>query len=156
MEPTCPVYERECANTGDVYSRSVTRRFHRTVLTLAVLPLVVLIGLRSAWAAYACTIDREVRTSCCCPKPSDAAKAPRDGMQIGARCCCEITTGESSASPDTLADSSRLDTLSSAAVAAAPAPIVVAQSIAAIVRIERARPPPSSVPAYLFNRTILL
>lgn len=140
-----------------MYSPSVTRRFHRAVLTIAVLPLVVLIGLRSAWAAYACTVDREVRTSCCCPKPSDDAKAPRDGMQIEARCCCDITTGESSVPPDTrLTDSSRIDDFSSVAVGIEPPWVRIAQPIAAVMRIGLARPPPSSVPPYLFNRSILL
>lgn len=141
-----------------MYSRSVTRRFRRTVLVIAVLPLVMLIGLRSAWAAYACSMDGEVRSSCCCPKQEKDDEAPRDGApRIEASCCCEITTGESSLPPDArLTDSSRADDVSWIAVTVAPAPVRVWQLIAATERIAVARPPPPSLPTYLVNRTILL
>jgi hypothetical protein len=135
----------------------VTRRFRTIVLAAAVLPLVVLIGLRSAWAAYACSVDGEVRAACCCPQKSDEQR-PGDGApRVEASCCCEITVGESSVPPDArLAEPSRIHELSWVAVAVVM-PGLAARATPPALGIAYARPPPpkSALPTYLANRTIL-
>ena len=51
-------------------------------------PLVVIVGLQSAWAAFACRADGRVRDRCCCPAPERSDRAPADGEpRIVARCC---------------------------------------------------------------------
>lgn len=139
-----------------MYSHLVSSRLRRLVLVTAVLPLVVLIGLRSAWAAYACRIDGDVRDTCCCPKSRKTADAAAtdEPPRMAAACCCDVTSGESADAPqarevDRLADFS--------------APALVAQTIdfsiralttTPLMRHSLARPPPP-VPAYLAKRAIL-
>ena len=140
-----------------MYSVVVSRRLRRIALTAAVLPLVVLFGLRSAWAQYACAVDGRSRSSCCCPKKAAARHEPADGTpRLAASRCCAVTVGETSVPPAVRAtDSSRADDVPwpAAVGAAAPAPAVPA-SIAS-PHIALARPPPPALPAYLANRTIL-
>ena len=129
----------------------------RPFLAAVMLPLVVLVGLRSAWAAYACSLDGEVRAACCCPQKSDAQR-PSDGApRVKASCCCEITVGESSVPPDArLAEASRTDELGWVAVAIGM-PELAPRTTVPLLRSSFARPPPprSAVPTYLANRTIL-
>jgi hypothetical protein len=134
----------------------VTGRARRIVLAAAVLPLVVLIGVRSAWAAYACTIDGQVRSACCCPQGQDAERPVDEPSRIDVSCCCDISMGESSTPPDVrLNDPSRVDDVPAVAIAVLPEP--APRTVMPAARITRARPPPlrSAVPAYLANRTIL-
>lgn len=141
-----------------MYSQLVTRRVRRIVLTAAVLPLVVLIGLRSAWAAYACSVDGEVRSACCCPKKADTERAAGDDEvpRIEANCCCDVTVGESSAAPDAReVNRSNTDDFSCVVVVATPVVAPVARATVRSTPVALARPPPRSVPTYLANRTIL-
>lgn len=71
------------------------------MLALAVLPLVVIVGLQSAWAAFACRMDGEVRDRCCCPSKQDRddRKVAGDAPRIEARCCCDITFSASIDTP---------------------------------------------------------
>lgn len=138
----------------DVYNQVVARRI---ALTLAVLPLIVLVGLRSALAVYACSVDGKVRDACCCPKDDDAKRSPTDGApRIQASDCCEVTLAESPAGP-AAREVDRLQSLDASPIVlvsdALTAQIVPAE--ATRTRITYARPPPRAIPTYLANRTIL-
>ncbi len=50
---------------------------------------MLIIGLESAWAAFACRMDGEVRDRCCCPRTA-RDETPQD-TSIVARCCCDVT-----------------------------------------------------------------
>jgi hypothetical protein len=132
----------------------VRRSLHRLILTSAVLPLVMLVGLRSAWAAYACRMDGEVRSACCCPKAKakvPAGTAPR----VEARCCCDVTIHEATQNP----------TAREPVRAGFDAPIVGVTVPAALlprlvttidrVRPDSARPPPPLVASFLDKQAIL-
>lgn len=141
-----------------MYSHVVPCRLRRIALISAVLPLALLIGLRSAWAAYACRIDGEVRDACCCSKgATDGRRAPADSApSIAATSCCDVTTGESTAGPQAhKTERAGVDDIALASVATATevsvrSPVAVRLSWNAF-----ARPPPRPVPLYLANRTIL-
>lgn len=141
-------------NAPALYSEVVARRI---ALTIAVLPLIVLVGLRSAWAAYACSVDGKMRDACCCPKDDDDKRSPSDGApRIQAPDCCDVTSGETPEGPDAR-EADRLRTLDAPATASVSvtftAPIVPAE--ATRTRTTYARPPPRAIPTYLANRTIL-
>lgn len=139
-----------------MYTDVVTRRI---LLTIAVVPLIVLVGLRSAWAAYACSMDGKVRDACCCPQDKKKTDSERgvDGVpRIVAPDCCALTLGESSTVPDAR-EADRLRTAELSMMAITPATIV-APLVHATLRPTRttlARPPPPAVPTYLANRSIL-
>lgn len=131
-------------------------RLRRIVLATAVLPLVVLIGLRSAWAYYACTVTGEVRTACCCPQKAESERPVDDAQRIDANCCCDVSIGESSNAPDArTSDASRAVDVPWVGAVAAIAPLP--RTTRPATRIAMARPPPliAAVPTYLANRTIL-
>lgn len=152
--PRSACLSSECQHLQNVYSSAVSRRFRRIVLASAVLPLVMLIGLRSAWAAYACSIDGEVREACCCPE--DPEHGPVDATRIDARCCCDITHGESAAPPDArTAKTSHADHAVSLGFAVPPSPVMVVLRAVQCTHLAYARPPPPAVPTYLANRTIV-
>lgn len=72
----------------------MSRQIPRPLLTALVLPLVVMVGFQSAWAAYACRVDGEVRDRCCCEKKkkkSDERSSDDRPSQLTARSCCDVT-----------------------------------------------------------------
>jgi len=129
----------------------------RSLLAIAVLPLIVLVGLRSAWAAYACTMDGKVRTACCCPKKAEPPRTPHDGAQrLAAADCCDVTIGEATVPPDAR-EADRISTPDAS-------PFTIASAVVAaplghveltVTRATFARPPPRTTPTYLANRSIL-
>lgn len=74
----------------------------RPLLAAVVLPLVVIVGFQSAWAAYACRVDRKVRDHCCCKteKRDHAQREAPDVPRITARGCCDVTIHEQPKTPD--------------------------------------------------------
>jgi hypothetical protein len=125
------------------------------VLAAAVLPLVALIGLRPAWAAYACRVDRAIRTACCCPKTESKAPAD-DAARLAAACCCDITIAETS-EPPRVREAQRAagnDPPLLAIATIAFAPLAVPRA-GPTPRTPVARPPPSRIPRFLANLTIL-
>lgn len=136
----------------------MTRRLRPIVLAAAVLPLVVLVGLRSAWAAYACQVDGEVRSACCCPKKPKTER-PRidEPPRMLTADCCDVSTGETSTAPQAR-EAERLQTNDApvafiATVVAASVPAT--HGARAPSRNQLARPPPRTLPTYLENLTIL-
>jgi hypothetical protein len=138
-----------------VYDGVVTR-FHRAVLITAVVPLIMVIGLRSAWAQYACSMDGRVRAGCCCPqKPKDKRSAPDAAPTMKAQGCCDVTVMASSAPPNAReVERSRDLDVGSIAIGDAPA-IEPRRHVATMASIAFARPPPPALPAYLVNCTLL-
>lgn len=126
------------------------------VLTTWVLPLVMLVGLRSAWAQYACSIDGVVRQACCCHAKKAGERSPAENGTLLVSRCCEVTVVESSSPPSGRELERWLD-LGKAAFASAaallPEPSVCAANVASTM--ESARPPPRAVPIYLAHRSIL-
>lgn len=148
---------RECAKSSDVYSAVVLSRFHRIILAAVLMPLAVMVGLRSAWAAYACRIDGEVRDACCCPKPEkERDHAPADEAPgITASCCCDVTIGETAANPQAhTAEQFNANDCFVGGVIADEVEVVAFVTASACWHA-LARPPPRSVPTYLANRSIL-
>ena len=149
----------ECASSSDVYSAHVTPRFRRIVLAVAIVPLVLLIGLRSAWAAYACRIDGEVRNACCCPKKDkDSDRAPVETPRMSASCCCDITVGETADAPQARETDRghHANDVALAFIATTLDRSVVVDPAGTRMMVHAfARPPPRSVPTYLANRAIL-
>lgn len=142
-----------------MYSAVVSPRFRRIVLAVAVVPLVLLIGLRSAWAAYACRIDGEVRKACCCPqKEKDSDRAPADEpARMSASCCCDITVGETADAPQAReTDRGHPNDVALAfSTTTLDSSMAVKPAGTGMLVHAFARPPPRSVPTYLANRTIL-
>ncbi|MDX2089700.1 MAG: hypothetical protein SFX73_17725 [Kofleriaceae bacterium] len=130
----------------------------RIALTVAVLPLIVLVGLRSAWAAYACSMDGQVRETCCCPKKPDSKRSPSDGgaAHIEARDCCDVTRGAPVDGVDAR-EADRLRPLDASVLAIVPTAFVAPAMRPALTRPRAplARPPPRTVLTYLANCSIL-
>lgn len=146
-----------------MYSGEVTC-LRRIVLAAAALPLVLVLGLRPAWAAYACRVDREIRTTCCCPKSTKSTKStkreskvPADApARLAAACCCDITFAETS-EPPRVREAQRAagndpPLLAIATIAFAP---LAFPRAGPTPRTPVARPPPPTTPTYLANLTIL-
>lgn len=122
------------------------------------LPLALLIGLHSAWAAYACRIDGEVRDACCCPKKDkDRDRTPADEPpRIAASSCCDITIGESTNGPPAhKTERAYANDIPLAVVATASDVSLLTPAAVRVFWHVYARPPPPSLPTYLANRTIL-
>jgi hypothetical protein len=123
-------------------------------MTALVLPLVVIVGFQSAWAAYACRVDGKVRDHCCCKAEKKERKPADDSPRIAAQSCCDVTINETRKAP-LVRESDR------ATFAYMPIVAPVAMHAIATPRIERvatiammARPPPR-VPLFLDKQAIL-
>lgn len=134
----------------------VIRPFRRPLLALAVLPLVVIVGFQSAWAAFACRFDGEVRDRCCCPSKQDRDEVRDDAPRVEARCCCDITFHASIDAPDAReagrADFAHLELVlpTTTFVIVAPRP----ERMAAIQTLARP-PPPPRIALYLDKHALL-
>jgi hypothetical protein len=129
------------------------RRTYRAACAALVVPLIVLVGFRSAWALYACRVDGQVRASCCCKakhKQHDAPRAPT----VKPAMCCDVTVQAAPSVPQ-LRDTERASTqpppmiVTSVATAAPIAPIARAIAIAR----PTARPPPTAT--FLLKQSFL-
>ena len=84
-----------------IRSECLVARIPRPLLAALVLPLVVIVGFPSAWAAFACRVDGEVRDHCCC-KPAKQERDDRalhDVPRIDGRGCCDVTIHEATEVP---------------------------------------------------------
>ena len=128
--------------------------FPRPLLTALVLPLVVVVGFQSAWAAYACRVDGEVRDRCCCPAKKRAHTPAGEAPRISVQSCCDVTVHEPR-------DARLVREVDRATVAHVPAVVPVVAPLTVAPRAERvvtiammARPPPR-VPLFLDKQAIL-
>lgn len=65
--------------------------------------MVLVVGIRSAYATYRCENDGIARSACCCPKADDKAqddKRDESNTSIDKRCCCDIEITQISAAPE--------------------------------------------------------
>lgn len=130
-------------------------RPRRSLLATAVLPLMVIVGFQSAWAAYACRIDGKVRDHCCCKAARHDKGAPADdAARMKPQGCCEVSISKLSRAPEAR---------EAAQVASAPPDVTVSIASTPLLplRVERvlagardARAPPR-IPIFLDKQAIL-
>lgn len=134
----------------------VTRRLPRPVLAAAVLPLVVIVGFQSAWAAYACRADGETRDHCCCPAKQDDDRGPADGApRIERQACCEVSLHQGSDSPAAREVSREGFVPAMLLVPSGPFAVVIPAAPRATVTIAAMARPPPRVPLYLDKHALL-
>jgi hypothetical protein len=135
----------------------VNRTIHKTLMAALVLPLVVIVGFHSAWAAFACRIDGQVRDHCCC----EANKTKREKLHddappsIASRCCCDVSIHEAPAAPV-------VRELERASFGFTPLVVPTVTFTIAAPRVEHlttivtmARPPPPRLALYLDKQALL-
>jgi len=116
-----------------------------------VLPLVVVVGFQSAWAAYVCRADGQ-RAHPCCKEKRNAAD---DGIpRITAQTCCKVTVHLlNDATP--ARESDRVSFSYAPPIAALISLPIVAPRVERVVSIAAlARPPPRGA-LYLDNQALL-
>jgi hypothetical protein len=132
----------------------VSRTIPRPLLAALVLPLVVIVGFQSAWAAYACRMDGKVRDACCCKPAKQEREREPAAPTIAARSCCDVTIHQPAEAP-LVREAER------GAFAHVPAIVLVSALAFAPPRYEHvaavelpARPPPR-IPIYLAKQVLL-
>ncbi len=119
-------------------------------------PLIVMIGLESAWAAYACRMDGEVRDRCCCPAVPRAEATGADGPAIDARCCCDVTIHDASDAPSALSErTTARPPLPHLALALPPLVVAATVHVTQIASVHRLARPPPRVALYLDKHALL-
>ncbi len=139
------------------------RSWRRHVFTAAVIPLIVLVGLRSAWASYLCLMDGAVRDTCCCPTgPERDAEAlddderPYPTPQIAAAGCCAVSVHETPPTLDATASERMLARQPAVLVVEVVPPLPPEPTVVLMAPLdERAARPPPRVPIFLDNHAIL-
>jgi hypothetical protein len=136
----------------------IRRSTFHYVLAALLVPLALMVGLRSAWALYACRIDGVVRTSCCCHGKHDEHKKkqqqPSKDPSLKAASCCDVTVQAPSSAPQ-IRDAQRASNQAPPmAVSFVETPMPVAP-IARAVGTDRptGRPPP--VATFLIKQSFL-
>jgi hypothetical protein len=120
-----------------------------------VLPLVVIVGFQSAWAAFACRVDGKVRDECCCKHENKERKQPIDEPpRMAAQGCCDVTIHEAREAPIVREVDRATFTYVPVVVPAIALAIVTprAEHVATVATM--ARPPPR-VPLFLDKQAIL-
>jgi hypothetical protein len=128
----------------------------RPLLVALVVPLIVIVGLQSAWAAFAC-VDGQVRDYCCCEpekQARDDRAAREDAPRIAARGCCDITIHEVTEAP-IVREVERATLAYLPAVGATHALAVVAPRIERDVPTASLARPPPRIAIFLDKRAIL-
>ena len=124
------------------------------MLAALLVPLALMIGLRSAWALYACRVDGVVRASCCCHGKHEHKRPVSNDTSVAAASCCDVTIQTLSRAPEVRA--ADRTTVQTPPAVLAPAPIASAapftSSVATIARAI-ARPPP--VATFLIKQSFL-
>lgn len=114
----------------------------------------MIVGLRSAWALYACRVDGVVRSSCCCEGKHKKQHADSKAPLVKAASCCDVTVQAPSSAPQAR-DAERADVKAPTVIATAVSTEVPARTIARAISIDRpiARPPP--VATFLLKHSFL-
>jgi hypothetical protein len=134
----------------------IRRSTGRFVLAALLVPLALIVGLRSAWALYACRADGVVRTSCCCHGAHEAPKkrAPSNDAHVVQGSCCDVTVQAPASAPQ-LRDTERASVqapIAVVAIAETPPP-PSPQLLAISIDRPNARPPP--VATFLIKQSFL-
>jgi hypothetical protein len=129
----------------------------RPLLVALAVPLVVIVGLQSAWAAFACRVDGRVRDYCCCEpeKPERDDRAAReDAPRIAARGCCDVTIHEVTEAP-IVREADRATVSYIPAIGATQAVAVAAPRIERDAPIATMARPPPRIAIFLDKHAIL-
>jgi hypothetical protein len=133
---------------------SVIRAIPRRLLTALVVPLVVIVGLQSAWAAYVCRLDGKVRDHCCCAAEREHPRPTDDATHIAARGCCDVTVHATREAP-----AARAATAATFVHVPLVLPVVAfvrpAPRPARVVTIAHPPRPPPRVPLFLDKQALL-
>lgn len=119
--------------------------------------LVMLTGMQSSWAAFACRFDGKVRDHCCCvPRQQGADEPLNSAPSLAAQGCCDVSISALREAPPAR----------ETAPAAAHHPSVIAPAISAasfkprienvIATLAIARPPPPPRIALFLDKQALL
>ncbi|MGE0548835.1 MAG: hypothetical protein AB7L94_30005 [Kofleriaceae bacterium] len=133
----------------------MSRTIPRPLLAALVLPLVVIVGFQSAWAAFACRIDGKVRDECCCKHEKKEREQPVDEpARVVAPGCCDVTIHEAREAP-LVREADRATFTHVPVMVPAIAHAIVpprAERIATIATMPR---PPPRIPLFLDKQAIL-
>lgn len=133
----------------------MTRTFPRPLLAALVLPLVVIVGFQSAWAAYACRFDGNVRDECCCKHDKKERKKPvDDAPRIAAQGCCDVTLNGAPEAP-LVREADRATFTHLPVVVAAIAHAIVPPPFKRVATVATMARPPPRVPLFLDKQAIL-
>lgn len=131
------------------------RTIPKPLLTALVLPLVVIVGFQSAWAAYACRIDGKVRDHCCCKTEKKTQRTPvDDGPRITRPDCCDVTINEATEAPR-MREAARATFEHVPVVVPAVMPAIVAPRVEHVTAVATMARPPPRVPVFLDKHAIL-
>lgn len=126
----------------------------RPVLAALVLPLVVIVGFQSAWAAYACTMDGKVRESPCCKQAAPGRERTSAVPMLEARNCCDVTIHAPAEAP-VVRDAERAAFHYLPAVVAAPAFTIARPHHERVATVELSARGPPRVPIFLSKQALL-
>ena len=129
----------------------------RPLLVAVVVPLIVSVGLQSAWAAFACRVDGQVRDYCCCKpeKQESESDAPhQDVPRLAARGCCDVTIREATEAPP-VRESDRATVAYLPVVGTTLTLAVITPSVERVVPIATMARPPPRIAIFLDKHAIL-
>lgn len=133
----------------------MTRTIPRPLLAALVLPLVVIVGFQSAWAAYACRIDGKVRDECCCKHDKTERKKPvDDAPRMAAQSCCDVTINGAPEAP-LVREADRATFTHLPVVVPAIAHAIVPPPVERVATVATMARPPPRVPLFLDKQAIL-
>lgn len=148
--------DNPCFSERRRHNRLVRRPLRKPLLAAVVLPLVVIVGFQSAWAAFACRVDGQVRDHCCCKADKRAKKQPVDNApRIAAQSCCDVSFYEQRDAP-LAREADRAVFHHDAVMMAVPVFTVVSPRIeSARAIVAMARPPPPRIALFLDKHALL-
>ena len=117
-----------------------------------IVPLILLVGFRSAWALYTCRVDGVVRSSCCCKNAHK--RADTSDERVFSASCCAVEVQAPTKAPEVQAPA-RADVDAAPAVIAIVAQAPLAPRIVTVARRDRSfeRPPP--IATFLVKQSFL-
>lgn len=129
----------------------------RSPLFVAIgLLLVVLLGVQSAWAEFACRVDGKVRDHCCCANSQREADDPVDGApRITSQGCCDVSISVRREAPPARETAPAVFPHHSVEVPAISVAIFVPRIEKASTILAIARPPPPRIALFLDKQAIL-
>ena len=126
------------------------RRVILTLLTLAVL----LPSSAFARTSFLCSMDGQIRSSCCCPAKEKHHEAPPIST-IRAQCCCKITTFAPASQPPTTHETKAAPLPDMVAIVA-PAPFITSRVERATVAPRALAPPDPDRSLFVRHCALLL
>ena len=136
----------------------VRSRSARIGVIAAVAPLLIMVGLRSAWALYSCPTDGPSRAACCCPSGhaqarAHARRAASPDPAIAAA-CCEIDAQAPTRAPELQAPA-RADGHAPPPAVAIAADVLPPPRAPVPARADRAQARPPPLATFLDKQSLL-